>query len=159
MTIADEQAFVPVDPDWLQQVAAAVLQGEGVVAAEISIALVDDATIHRINRQFLNHDDPTDVISFLLSEPSLPAEGVPCGVPPVAGPRPLDGEIVVSGETAARCAAAVHAAPRDELALYLVHGLLHLCGYDDQTEADRQTMRLREQTHLQKFGICPHYDD
>ena len=91
---------------------------EGVEPASISIALVDDATIHAINRKHLGHDWPTDVISFLLSEPARPE---------------LAGELVVSAEMAAAHGAASRRSTRwTELSLYVVHGLLHLCGYDDR---------------------------
>ncbi|MCA9024982.1 MAG: rRNA maturation RNase YbeY [Planctomycetaceae bacterium] len=145
LAVADEQTHVQVDPDFLSRIAESLLTGEGVVHADISLAIVDDAEIHVINRQYLNHDYPTDVISFLLAEDTQ--DGI----------RRIDGELVISGETAARSALDYGCSPEDELALYFVHGLLHLCGYDDQTNADRETMRVQERSHLQKFGIEPHY--
>ncbi len=152
--VADEQAFVQFDEDWLLRIAESVLRDEQVATAEVSIALVDDATIHDINRRYLDHDCPTDVISFSLREDDSPVVG---GDGVSETDRRLDGELVISGETAARVAGEIGCPPAEELVLYLVHGLLHLCGYDDQTDADRSQMREREQAHLQKFGIRPHY--
>ena len=63
-----QQRFVQVDAEWLRRMTESVLHGEQVAAGEISIALVDDAVIHEINRRYLNHDYPTDVISFSLQE-------------------------------------------------------------------------------------------
>ena len=78
---------------------------------------MDDATIHAINRRHLAHDWPTDVISFVLSEPDDPA---------------LAAELVVSAEMAVvDRPGAWGPTRRSELALYVVHGLLHLCGLDD----------------------------
>ncbi len=153
-SVADEQAFVRIDADWLLRIAESVLDDEQVTTAEVSIALVDDASIHDLNRRYLGHDCPTDVISFSLGDDDSPA-GKQDRASEAA--RRLDGELVISGETAARVAGEIGCPPTEELALYLVHGLLHLCGYDDQTDADRSQMRHREQTHLQKFGIRPHY--
>src|SRR5690242_11162048 len=70
--ISDTQRFLQVDAGRLAKLAGDVLRGEAVGAASISIALVDDPTIHRINREHLEHDWPTDVISFVLSEPDEP---------------------------------------------------------------------------------------
>jgi probable rRNA maturation factor len=155
--ISDGQQPVEIDHHWLQQLARSVLRDEGIEVAQISVALTDDATIHDINRRFLQHDHPTDVISFLLD--AKPTETAP----PTPDCRPgkavqIDGEVVISGETAARIADEVGCPPVHELALYLVHGLLHLCGYDDQTDENRGRMRAREQSHLQKFGITTNYE-
>src|SRR3954451_11899946 len=119
--ISDTQNFIPVVHDDLAALAARVLRGEGVSRASISIALVDDAAIHRVNRAHLDHDCPTDVISFLLSEPDEPE---------------LAGELVVSTQTALAVAGQLEVPAWNELALYVVHGLLHLCGYDDRTDED-----------------------
>jgi probable rRNA maturation factor len=157
IAISDDQQSVAIDHDWLRQIARDVLQEEGIAAARISVALVDDLTIHEVNRKFLAHDYPTDVISFLLDEKI--AE-----FPPAAAQaqqratRNIDGEVVISGDTAARTAGELGCPAKHETALYLVHGLLHLCGYDDQSDADREQMRLREQWHLQKSGIVANYD-
>ncbi len=114
-----------------------MLQQEQVAAAEISVAIVDDPQIHAINRQFLNHDYPTDVISFLLECSRVKS---PDAVRRGAA-KAIEGEIVISAETAICNAAKYGISPQDELALYLVHGLLHLCGYDDQTPKEKRLMR------------------
>ncbi len=147
--VADEQKHVVIDEALLLEVTRSVLNDEGILAAEISLAIVSDREIQAIHRQFLNLDTPTDVLSFQLDETDDPAQ--------MGSKRQIEGEIVISGETAVRAAGEYGCSPREELTLYLVHGLLHLCGYDDQTEDDRQQMRTRECMHLQKFGIEPHY--
>ncbi len=145
LAVTDQQSHLRLDHEFLNQVSETLLVDEGIAHAEISVAVVDDAGIHALNRQYLDHDYPTDVISFLLTKST---EGASLRI---------DGEVVISGETAVRAADEYSCSPQEELTLYLVHGLLHLCGYDDQTESDRETMRTQEQIHLQKFGIEPHY--
>ena len=154
--VSDEQQAVTLDHDWLRSIVVAVLQEEGVQSAQISVALVDDPAIHEVNRTFLEHDYPTDVISFLLEETSAPmTDGAG---PPLDGGRQIEGEVIISGETAARTADELGCPAEHETALYLVHGLLHLCGYDDRTADERARMRQREQWHLQKFAITANYD-
>lgn len=149
---AVRQRFLPVRRRALSRLARSVLTREQVAAAEVSVAIVDDRQIHAVNRDFLSHDFPTDVISFLLEldePPSVaPAEKRPRRRG--AGKR-IGGEIVISAETALRNAARYRVAPQRELALYLVHGLLHLCGYDDLSLKEKRLMRRREAEALGDF--------
>jgi probable rRNA maturation factor len=124
------------------------LEWEHVPEAEISVAVVDDAAIHELNRRHLRHDYPTDVLSFLLER-----EG-PTGL---RRARRIEGEIVVSAETAVRRAREFGWHPGWELLLYVVHGTLHLCGYDDRTARDRRRMRDRERAILQNWGVTIRY--
>jgi probable rRNA maturation factor len=136
--ISDTQTHLAVDHEALAQLVRATLASEGVDRASISVAMVDDATIHTINRRHLDHDWPTDVISFGLSDPDDDA---------------LIGELVVSAEMAATTARTAGVPAWDELALYLVHGLLHLCGHDDSTPDARRAMRQREGEVLAASGL------
>ena len=102
-----------------------------------------DPEIHEINRTFLNHDFPTDVISFLLEGDSTSQAGARGTVRRGAN-RTLDGEVVISTDTAAKNASRHATTTEHELKLYLVHGLLHLCGYDDLTPPEKRLMRRRE---------------
>jgi probable rRNA maturation factor len=134
--IHNAQDRLPIDEAFLQQVVRRTLAEERVAEAVISVAVVDNAAIHELNRTYLDHDYETDVLSFLLE--SEPTE---------AGIR-LEGEVVVSAEMAVETAAEFDWTPHDELVLYLVHGLLHLTGYDDRDPAARQRMRDRERAIL-----------
>jgi len=127
--VSDLQSHLDVGPGSLAAIAARVLRREGVTRAAISIALVDDAAIHALNRRHLAHDWPTDVITFGLSAP---------------GDAVLEAELVVSAEMAATTARASGADPASELILYVVHGLLHLCGFDDHSDDEVTAMRRRE---------------
>ena len=136
--LSDTQSHVRYDPETLERLVRDVLRIEGVSRASISLAMVDDATIHEINRLHLGHDWPTDVITFPLSE---------------AGDDCLAGELVVSGEMARATATERGHEPWEELALYVVHGLLHLRGYDDLTEDDARAMRRREDEVMALLGL------
>ncbi len=179
LDITDQQTFLAVDHDRLRTAIARVLTAERIDSAEISLALVDDSEIQRVHREFLGHDYPTDVISFLLND-----EATPCGesgrnsptdvVAAFARTREshalasvatvdrsdavisrLEGEVIVSTETALREAAAHGWSPADEVLLYVVHGLLHLCGYDDLTDEARPLMRAREREVLAGWQLVP----
>lgn len=135
--IANKQRLLKLDRRQLRAAARSVLTAHGVDSAEISIAIVDDPAIHELNCRWLQHDYPTDVISFVLEE----------------RPGHLEGEIVASAETASQVASQLGAAPHDELVLYVVHGMLHLVGFDDQTPAAAQEMRDRECEIMNQLGL------
>ncbi len=141
--LSDQQTAIAADAAPLTGMVRRVLQGEEIRSAVISIALVDDDTIHRLNRQYLGHDYATDVLSFPLEQ----TDGY------------VEGESVVSTETAARQAEQYGWLPADELLLYIVHGTLHLAGYDDAAEGQRREMRGRETEYLGQVGLKPRYDE
>src|SRR5262249_36340354 len=111
---------------------------EGVADAEVSLAFVDNPTIHRLNQRYLQHDEPTDVLSFPLSEPNA---------------RRLAGELVIGAEVALAQARERGHDVQAELALYVIHGLLHLCGHDDKTPDGAAAMRERERHYLRELGL------
>lgn len=135
--IASPQELVALDYPRLRETAQAVLAGEGVPEAKISLAFVDNPTIHRLNKQFLDHDEPTDVLSFPMSG---------------AGAKCLEGELVIGVEVALDQARERGHDVMAELALYVVHGLLHLCGHDDHDAKSRKVMRAQERRWLQQAG-------
>jgi probable rRNA maturation factor len=94
-----------------------------------------------LHREFLRQDRPTDVLSFLLDETLTR----------------LDGEVIASADTAAKAARRYGGTADDELLLYVIHGTLHLFGYDDQTAKDQQRMRARETRFMREFGLTPRY--
>jgi probable rRNA maturation factor len=138
ISIASPQELVPLDRGKLRELVRAVLAGEHVADYEISLAFVDNPTIHNLNKQFLQHDEPTDVLTFPLSDPSA---------------KKLAGELVIGVEVALGQAQGRGHDVQAELALYVIHGLLHLCGYDDKSEKDANVMRQRERHHLQNLGL------
>jgi probable rRNA maturation factor len=138
IAIASQQEAVPIDRKQMREIVRNVLDGEGVADAEISLAFVDNPTIHTLNKRYLDHDEPTDVLSFPLSEPDA---------------KKLAGELVIGAEVAQAQAQERGHDVQSELALYVIHGLLHLCGFDDKSEAGAGQMRQRERHYLQQLGL------
>jgi probable rRNA maturation factor len=155
--IADTQDCLELDEAFLVQVVQRVLTEEQVTAAEISVALVDNPAIHDINRQYLGHDYPTDVISFLLDCEPASEESSSTELPATLRGRGkrLDGEVIISTETAIQEADNFGWSPREEVVLYLIHGLLHLVGYDDLSSTEQSVMRARERAMLALLNITP----
>ena len=122
----------------MREIVRAVLDGQGVRDAEISLAFVDNATIQQLNWRYLQHDAPTDVLSFLLSETTA---------------KNLAGELVIGAEVAKAQAESRGHEVGAELALYVIHGLLHLCGYDDKTNKAAGEMRQRERHYLKQLSF------
>src|SRR5438067_7148431 len=118
ISVHSPQEIVPIDRGRMRDIARAVLEGEGEKEYEISLAFVDNATIHRLNKRYLDHDEPTDVLSFPYS---------------AANAKKLEGELIVGVQVALEQAAERGHDVQAELALYVIHGLLHLCGHDDKT--------------------------
>lgn len=135
--IADQQSTLAIDEAQLQAAVRAVFHDSPYHLGTVSIAVVDDPTIHEINRQYLQHDYPTDVLSFVLEERA----------------SYLEGELVVSTDTASRNATEYDWPAKDELLLYVIHGALHLVGYRDKQPEEIAEMRSAEARHLQKLGI------
>lgn len=138
VTVANPQEAVVIERARMRQIVQAVLEGEDELDAEISLAFVDNPTIHRLNNRYLQHDEPTDVLSFPLSEP---------------GARKLQGELVIGAEVAKAQADERGHSVDAELALYVIHGLLHLCGYDDHDPKDADSMGEREKHYLRLLDL------
>ena len=129
----------PVSEAVLADVVRRICRDHGVCRGEVSLAIVDDSTMHWLNREHLRHDYATDVLSFLLER-----EG-----------DALEGEVIVSADTANNVAGEYAWSERDELLLYVVHGTLHLVGYDDGDHEARGNMRDREIYYLRAVGVEP----
>jgi probable rRNA maturation factor len=143
---SSSEVDAPVDMALLERTAAIVLEAELDEPAEMSFVLVGDAAIRELNRNWRGYDEPTDVLSFGLSERSKPAVD---DEEPFPFPRdPEDvlhlGEVVISYPTAER-QAVEHARPlEEELRHLLIHGILHLLGYDHAEAEEEIAMRARE---------------
>ncbi len=155
--INNAQEYVEIDASFLREVAEGTLSEEHVARAQISIALVDNATIQELNRQYLGHDEATDVLSFLLECQSVGQSDGSSGQWPRGTGKRLEGEVILSTEMAFNTAPEFHWTPHDEVVLYLVHGLLHLLGYDDLCRGEKQMMRSRERAILKFWNLTPRY--
>ena len=121
-----------LDEDALRQLVEAVIAGEGATLAYLGLILADHETVLALNQEYLEHDYLTDVLSFPLSET----------------PGTVDGEVYVDLDTAAERHAEFGTSFEDEARRYVVHGLLHLLGHDDATDARRAAMRRLEDRYL-----------
>ncbi len=176
---ANEQTDVDIDAARWRILAERVLDEEGVmdpgVDVEVSLLFVDESTISNLNQQFMGKKGPTDVLSFPIDDPrDAPEPGTPIGGSPFALQSDFDderadypddedrdaptllGDVLICPSVAGRNASE-HAGDQhdgsldDELALLVVHGLLHLLGMDHVIEAEAELMEAREQELLTKF--------
>jgi len=145
IAITDRQSALKLDRTALKRVVRDVLEHEGISDAEISLAFVADDEMHALNRRHLEHDYPTDVLSFLLDESETETG------------RSIEAEIIVGTEYAARTAPQFGWSANEEVTLYVVHGLLHACGYDDLSPDKKRVMRRAERAALRRHGLEPQY--
>ena len=123
----------PVRDDWVRRVAECVIQEESIrTGGTLSIVMVNDDEIRRLNAAYLNHDRPTDVIAFPLDDDD----------------DDLWGEVYVSLDRTKDQALEYGVPFEMELARLIVHGILHLSGYDDQDAPSRKLMHERENDYL-----------
>jgi probable rRNA maturation factor len=160
----DEQREVSVDVTRWVRLARLVLADERVDArygtdVEMSLMFVDEQTIAELNERFLAGDGPTDVLAFPLDEEMPPGGRQPDqggrgpGSPADPGDPPtLLGDVVVCPLVAGRQAIEHGVDLTDELALLVVHGVLHLLDYDHAEAEDAELMQRREQELLTRFG-------
>ncbi len=139
LSVANPYDF-PLDFQALKSAAKAVLEGENVSRAKVTFAFVNSPHIHRLNKQYLDHDEPTDVLTFPYSGP-------------VKTGQLLEGEVVIGYEVAKEYAADRGHGVDLELLLYVVHGCLHLCGYDDTTDERSAVMRAKERHYLTRLDL------
>ncbi len=117
-----------------------LLQQEGLARAGVSVLLTGDSAVHDLNLRYRGYDKPTDVLSF--AQRDLQAGAPPA--PALPGERVELGDVIISVDTAARQAVTHGVTLEEELALLAVHGVLHLLGYEDETDEGIERMRARE---------------
>lgn len=139
----------PLEPSPLTDLAESVMVAEGLPPdTELAIHLVDAARIAELNEAHLGKSGPTDVLSF-------PIESLTPGQIPAAaddGPPPTLGDVLICPAVVRQNAAQAGVALDDELALMVVHGVLHLLGYDHVDDEDAEQMEARERTLLAAAG-------
>lgn len=145
VSMTDEQDDQPVDIERCTRLVEQVLTARGVTGgAELGVVFVDEETMADLNRRYMAQDGPTDVLSFPL-EPDDP------GPAPTGGPPRLLGDIVVCPAVAAINAPDHAGSYGDELALLLVHGVLHVLGLDHVEADETEAMQARERELLHRF--------
>jgi probable rRNA maturation factor len=156
---ADEQSDHPVAVDRWSGLARSVLGAEGIVSdTEVSLLFVDETTMASLNERFLDKEGPTDVLSFPIEDESdrggrSPDEGGtgPGSIEADTGRLLLLGDVVICPSVAARNAVEHGVTFDDEIALLVVHGILHLLGMDHQVDEEAERMEQREQQLLARY--------
>ena len=141
----DESFGKVVATDFLETLAVRVLESEQLGVAELGVVITDDETVRRLNREYAGDDHATDVLSFSLREGEE-----------FASPDNVErlGEVIIAYPTAARQAEEAGHSVDDEVGHLLVHGILHLLGYDHIEPDDEVVMRAREE---QLLGGAPRH--
>jgi probable rRNA maturation factor len=155
---ADEQSAQPVDAMRLVHLAKAVLAAQGVKAdSELSMLFVDEDAMAELNKRFLGKDGPTDVLAFPIDDDDVVEGGrspdsLGPGVDPeTSDPPNLLGDVVVCPAVAARNAPNHAGTYEDEMALLVVHGILHILGMDHIDNEEAEAMEQRERELLELF--------
>ncbi len=158
MFCADEQSDVPIDLVRWQALALAVLRDEGVRGlAELSILFVAEDEMAQLNQDYMGKDGPTDVLAFPIDASDVTQVVAPSGATRGPDRAPVDpgdlplllGDVVVCPSVAAQQAPTHAGTLDDELALLVVHGILHVLGRDHAEPAEAEEMRTRERALLE----------
>jgi probable rRNA maturation factor len=135
--VPDAEVPPGVASDELESLAEFILAAEGATGDwEITVALVDDIRLQTLHRDFMGIDTPTDIMTFPSDESAGDTQG---------------GELAISVDHAMTQAAAWGHSPQEEIAFLVVHGLLHLAGWRDDTEEQRQRMLGRQQDLVDRW--------
>lgn len=150
LVVALAQQAPECDPPaagWLEDQFVRIAALAGVVRGQINFAIVDDERMAELHQQFSGEPGTTDVLTFDLRDEPGNTE------------QPVEGDIVLCTDVAARQAQQRGHDTRLELLLYAVHGLMHLLGEDDHDPADYKKMHKREDDLLKKAGLGPVFGD
>ena len=136
VTVVDEQREAPVNVQRMERLARRAIRQLALRAAgTLSVAFIPTQRLRRLNHQFLRHNRRTDVLSFRYDD------------------EPTVGEILIA-PLEARVYATQHGIPyEEELARYMIHGLLHWLGHEDRTLREQREMRVREDALLKRCGV------
>lgn len=136
IAVKNHQESVPIDAALVRRIVFAVVSQETRKNADITVCFITDEMMKDLNSRYHFTDESTDVLSFNLTGP---------------GKKFLKGDIAISADTALANAALYKTSVQYELCLYVAHGLLHLCGYDDEGEEDAKVMRRKERAYVERF--------
>ena len=132
--VHDAQDICSIDTDSIRPIVDSVLKLESTLCSELNVYFISMEQMCEIHEQFFNDPSPTDCISIQVDPPGQ----LPC----------LLGEIFIAPQAAQEALKTYQTSFEEEITLYLVHGLLHLLGYDDIAQEDRDKMRLAEKRHM-----------
>lgn len=143
INIINEQDSLPINSDKVEKIISEIIKKEKCICDEVTVHFVDTKTICDLHESFFQDPSPTDCISFPMDEEEDPFYRIL-------------GEIFVCPETAIKYAKEHQIDPFEETTLYIIHSMLHLLGYDDIEDQDRQSMRQAEMdylNHLKENGL------
>jgi probable rRNA maturation factor len=158
--VSDEQSSVALDLSrWVRLAQMALAEERMPPDAEVSLIFVDEESIADLNQRFLDGPGSTDVLAFPIDDDLVPGgrrpdeggRGPGSPADPNEDPPFVLGDVVICPAVAARQAPEHDASVEDELALLVVHGILHLLNYDHAEEREAHTMRRRERELLELF--------
>ncbi|MFO7615708.1 MAG: rRNA maturation RNase YbeY [Bacteroidales bacterium] len=133
--VEEDRPFRKIKRSAIKEMARGVIEGEGKKEGEVSIVFGSDQFLLDINQRFLNRDYLTDVISFDYEEEGL-----------------VSGDILISVDRVKENATSYGVSFPDEMQRIIIHGLLHLIGYEDDTKENKAIMTSRENLYLEKYG-------
>ena len=140
LNIRDLQKKIPIDRRKIKQIILKIISAEKLArSGEVNISFITDFRIKKLNSRFHGRNSPTDVLAFDLSR----------------NQKELIADIYISADTAVKNSKTFKTNPVSELYLYVIHGMLHIAGYDDHKPKDIKLMRSKEQEYLKKVGDSP----
>lgn len=142
VTFADHQKKVRLNSLKILKITKAILRHEHIDQANLSVVFVTHQKIKALNKKYLNRDHVTDVLSFDLGDDATLKRK----------PKGVVGDIIISTDAALKNVKMYQATLSEELSLYIVHGILHLLGYDDHKPVDIKRMRRKERELLSYLG-------
>jgi probable rRNA maturation factor len=145
VTVVDEQDDQPVDAPRWERLAESALAAEGAPRAEVTVLFVDESQMADLNQRFMSASGATDVLAFPIDEAGAPRPD------DATDPPLLLGDVVICPAVASRNAPEHAGTYDDEVALLLVHGILHLLGHDHAEADQRSVMQAREADLLGRF--------
>jgi len=146
ISLENLQKKVSLNSSQILKIVKSILRYERIEKASLTIVFVTRQKIRSLNKKFLRRDYATDVLAFDLNDQaSLKRK-------PSPKPKTLVGDIIISTDAALKNAKAYETTLAQELTLYIIHGILHLLGFDDHAPRDIQKMRKKEQELLKRLG-------
>ena len=146
IAIKDLQKKVELNPPQILKILKAILRHEGIDKVFLSIVFVNQKRIKVLNEKFLNRNYTTDVLAFDLTDNETKKQKLR------QKPRTIMGDIIISTDAALKNAKMYQTTLPEELTLYMIHGILHLLGFDDHEPEDIKKMRKKEQKILDYLG-------
>ena len=146
--LIDEEFEASIEEGWLQSVVERVLIAQGVSSdVELGLVIASEERVQQLNQSYIGKNEPTDVLAFAMlpeqSAQGVPGADFPAFVVPPDGVRHL-GEVIISYPQAAAQAEEHQHSVKREIAILIIHGVLHLLGYDHDEPALKRLMTARE---------------